>query len=113
MLHRIRSTNDMGHALFDNIRAGDWLMDYLTSRLEGVAALSGVKTWMERCFDVVRSFPAGLKPQVWRPNTCVFVCTCALTCAAAWYRPLTVSFTPSTLPPSMLSFGVLPTAPVC
>ena len=31
---------NMGHALFDNMRRGDWLLDYIADRLAGLPNLA-------------------------------------------------------------------------
>lgn len=69
VLKRIRVSNDMGHALFRNIRSGHWLMDYTLERLAGVVELGGVLSWLQRSFLIIKGFPAGLRPQV--PRACV------------------------------------------
>lgn len=33
VLSEVRSKNDLGHPMCDNLRAGDWLMDYIVARL--------------------------------------------------------------------------------
>jgi len=64
VLRTVRLRNDMGHPFFDNIRHGDWFMDYVVDRLDGVVPLAGVRSWISDCFDIIKSFPPGLKPQV-------------------------------------------------
>jgi Central domain of human glycogen debranching enzyme len=33
ILNKIRASNDLGHPLCDNLRRGDWLLDYIANRL--------------------------------------------------------------------------------
>lgn len=33
ILNKIRASNDLGHPLCDNLRRGDWLLDYTANRL--------------------------------------------------------------------------------
>lgn len=62
-LRHCRRWNDMGHPVLDNVRKGPWLMDYITGRLGDVPALSGVKSWLETHFAILKGMPAGLRPQ--------------------------------------------------
>jgi Amylo-alpha-1,6-glucosidase/Central domain of human glycogen debranching enzyme len=62
-LRHCRRWNDLGHALCENIRAGDWLQDYILSRLQEDNALEGVANWLAAHFILVRRLPPGLKPQ--------------------------------------------------
>uniref|UniRef100_A0A0G4I0H5 Glycogen debranching enzyme n=1 Tax=Chromera velia CCMP2878 TaxID=1169474 RepID=A0A0G4I0H5_9ALVE len=47
-----------------NIKAGDWLIGYLTDRLDWNPALKGVKDWMHRAKDFISKAPTSLKAYV-------------------------------------------------
>ena len=49
-----RTPADLGAAVFANLRAGDWALDYVAARLRGHAGLERVRAWLERCFACVR-----------------------------------------------------------
>ena len=59
----------MGAEVFDNIRAGDWLIDYTASRIreytvkEPSIGLQGLADVMEEYFAAVKQVPAYLKPK--------------------------------------------------
>lgn len=63
VLEDIRRDNNMGHALFDNIRAGDWAMEYISSRLESWPRLAGVQAWLESFFTEAKLLPRHLIPK--------------------------------------------------
>lgn len=58
----IRPRNDLGHPLCGNVREGDWLMDYLVSRLRPFKSCSGFADLLHRMFEPVRGVPHYLKP---------------------------------------------------
>lgn len=57
----------MGAELFDNIRAGDWLLDYtqrrIASELYLMPGLTHLNTFMLEMFALVKSLPVSLKPK--------------------------------------------------
>jgi glycogen debranching enzyme len=65
-LRHCRRWNDMGHPLLANMRAGDWLQDFILTRLGSqpdAMGLQGVHDWLAAHFALVRRLPPGLKPQ--------------------------------------------------
>lgn len=34
ILSKTRACNDLGHPLFENIRSGDWMLNYIADRLK-------------------------------------------------------------------------------
>ncbi len=69
VLQKIHLTNELGHALFDNIREGNWAMEYIVKRLRGYIrkrpdriALSGFVDWLEDLFNRLRTLPRYLIP---------------------------------------------------
>mgnify|MGYP002480647701 CR=1 FL=1 len=56
MLDKIRVNNDMGHPMFNNLREGDWMIDYVMSRLIDEPRLEAVLNWMTDYFVQVCSF---------------------------------------------------------
>ena len=69
LLNKVKLTKDMGAELFDNIRQGDWYIDYTVERLreyqaqEPTIGLSRVVSWMNEYFTAVKSLPSYLKPK--------------------------------------------------
>lgn len=55
--------------LFDNIRQGDWLVDYIVERLrtyqqqEPSIGLDQASSWLEEYFTTVKKLPSYLKPK--------------------------------------------------
>lgn len=70
VLDKIRASNDLGHALCNNLRAGNWLMDYMVARMEFNASVDpsvGVKQlglWMKEQFALVCRLPRYLVPRL-------------------------------------------------
>eukprot|EP01128_Nolandella_sp_AFSM9_P004748 TRINITY_DN2190_c0_g1_i1.p1 TRINITY_DN2190_c0_g1~~TRINITY_DN2190_c0_g1_i1.p1 ORF type:complete len:1571 (-),score=177.42 TRINITY_DN2190_c0_g1_i1:40-4221(-) len=75
LLQSVCATNDMGHPLFDNLRAGDWLLDYLVHRLRHYdttvrpsleravgPGFSEVVQWLEVSFGAMKQLPRYLIP---------------------------------------------------
>ncbi|KAM9718545.1 glycogen debranching enzyme isoform 2-T2 [Menidia menidia] len=59
----IRTNNDLGHPLCANLRQGDWLLDFICSRLvlrEG--PLAQVGGWLAAMFDYLKHLPRYLIP---------------------------------------------------
>mmetsp|Transcript_36750 Transcript_36750/g.105083 ORF Transcript_36750/g.105083 Transcript_36750/m.105083 type:complete len:1625 (+) Transcript_36750:66-4940(+) len=55
-------TDVLGSPVLGNVRDGDWLLDYLTARLDDMPALAGVRDWMIQAKVLVSSFPRHLVP---------------------------------------------------
>ena len=53
----------MGCELFQNVREGPWLLDYLSSRLEGYPNLCLIKTYLRNSSDQIKNLPQGLRPK--------------------------------------------------
>lgn len=62
-LDLIRKSNDMGHPLFDNLRAGNWLMDYILHRLQRMRKYNGIYLWLKYYFDEVKALPRHFVPK--------------------------------------------------
>ncbi|XP_077471646.1 glycogen debranching enzyme [Stigmatopora argus] len=63
VLADIRANNDLGHPVCDNLRQGDWLIDYVSNRLvhkEG--PLAQVGKWLEAMFAYLKHIPRYLIP---------------------------------------------------
>ena len=63
VLDRMRTDNNLGHPLASNLRAGDWLMDYITTRLESRPSTVALSSWLKEVFSSVRSLPRYLVPR--------------------------------------------------
>ena len=62
ILDRIRQTNDLGHPLCENIRCGNWMIEYIAKRLERRPSLVELsKLILDSCSHLDR-IPRGLKP---------------------------------------------------
>ena len=62
VLSGIHSNNDLGHPLCENLRQGNWLMDYTVNRLKVIALTKGVGEWLEKVFGWVKVLPRYLVP---------------------------------------------------
>ncbi|XP_069497645.1 glycogen debranching enzyme isoform X2 [Ambystoma mexicanum] len=59
----IRPKNDLGHPFCDNLRAGDWMIDYVSNRLISRAGvLSEVGHWFKAMFAYLKEIPRYLIP---------------------------------------------------
>ena len=54
---------NMGHPLFDNLRQGDWLLDYQADRLASMSNLQRYQSFMYTVFSKVKQVPLSLKPK--------------------------------------------------
>ena len=65
LLNKIRPINDLGNWLPTNIRNGDWLLDYITSRMKrGSPALGKLGAWLDKeAFSLLKKVPSYLKPR--------------------------------------------------
>ena len=69
LLENIVKYNDLGHPLCDNLRRGQWALDYIVARMdkiakrEGYHALREPAAWIHGKFDAVRNLPSFLLPR--------------------------------------------------
>jgi glycogen debranching enzyme len=72
LLDQLREKDDLGHPLFDNLRAGDWLLEFITNRLQQYAtssiivpysSLLSLFEWIQQCFEHVKQLPRYLVPK--------------------------------------------------
>lgn len=57
LLETIREGNDMGHPLFDNLREGNWLMDFIVDRLSKYPQLKQIENWLRAAFNFIQQLP--------------------------------------------------------
>ncbi|XP_076827095.1 glycogen debranching enzyme-like isoform X2 [Brachyhypopomus gauderio] len=63
VLSDIRPSNDLGHPFCDNLRQGDWMLDYISSRLLNKGgALQEVGQWFHSIFTYLKHIPRYLVP---------------------------------------------------
>ena len=62
ILPKIREHNDMGHPICDNLRQGNWLMEYITARLSKRESLAKLTQYLEEQFGYVKQMPRFLIP---------------------------------------------------
>ncbi|KAB5586606.1 hypothetical protein PHYPO_G00003630 [Pangasianodon hypophthalmus] len=63
VLSDIRPKNDLGHPFCNNLRQGDWMLDYISSRLMNKdGALREVGKWFHAIFDYLKRIPRYLIP---------------------------------------------------
>lgn len=61
--------NNLGHPLCDNLRQGQWALDYIVGRMqrkcqhEANSPLQAATNWLKERFDAVRSLPSFLLPR--------------------------------------------------
>lgn len=62
-LKDIRTNNDLGHPLCDNLRAGDWLPQYIANRLKRRNSTTPLAQWLAAVFDSLSQIPRYLIPR--------------------------------------------------
>uniref|UniRef100_A0A8D2ZVL6 Glycogen debranching enzyme n=1 Tax=Scophthalmus maximus TaxID=52904 RepID=A0A8D2ZVL6_SCOMX len=63
VMAEIRPKNDLGHPLCDNLRQGDWMMEYVSDRLLAKGGAVGeVGSWVQAMFGHLRHVPRYLVP---------------------------------------------------
>lgn len=69
VLEGIIKENNLGHALCQNLRDGQWVLDFIVGRLERISALPGFERlakpteWLRERFDAIRRIPNFLLPR--------------------------------------------------
>ncbi|KHN98954.1 glycogen debranching enzyme [Metarhizium album ARSEF 1941] len=69
LMKRIIRENDLAHPLCQNLRQGNWSLDYILGRVqrmsetEGNEQLAGPATWLKERFDAIRTIPSFLLPR--------------------------------------------------
>ena len=69
VLAKLRRDNDLGHPLASNLRDGDWLLDFLLSRLASLPAAARLHSWLASVFTSLKCLPRYLIPRYF--DTCV------------------------------------------
>ena len=54
VLNSTRDANDLGHPLFNNLRSGDWMLDYISNRLHNNFGTKKLGIWFQRVFDTLK-----------------------------------------------------------
>lgn len=62
VLGELRPSNDLGHPLCNNLREGNWLMDYISNRLKVIGNTYHLGTWFENMFFHLKKIPRFLIP---------------------------------------------------
>lgn len=87
VLENIVKENDLGHPLCDNLRSGQWALDYIVGRMQRglpqvrYQTLQPVADWLRQRFDAVRKVPNFLLPRY-------FALVVRTAYEAAWKRGL-------------------------
>ena len=64
ILAEIRPINDLGNWLPNNLRSGDWMLDYITNRLKVKPGTSTLASWFEsQAFNLLKQVPRFLIPR--------------------------------------------------
>lgn len=64
ILRKLKISGDMGHELFNNMREGNWLLDYTVDRLSFMSQeLQPLQSFMRDYFSSVKTLNASLKPR--------------------------------------------------
>lgn len=62
LLSEIRPNNDLGHALCNNLRDGNWMIDYVWQRLDKYPNLSEISKWYQTTLQPLKEIPRYLIP---------------------------------------------------
>ena len=67
MFHKLKVSGDTGDEFLDNIRQGDWLLEYIVERiateLERTPGLARVSELMKDVFADIKKLPNSYKPK--------------------------------------------------
>lgn len=59
----IRTKNDLGHPICNNLRDGLWLPDYIVNRLSKRQSTVELSNWLKKAFDTLKDVPVYLRPR--------------------------------------------------
>lgn len=62
LLSEIRPNNDLGHPVCNNLRDGNWMIDYMWQRLEKYPNLSEISKWYQNTLQPLKEIPRFLIP---------------------------------------------------
>ncbi|KAL3268400.1 hypothetical protein HHI36_007516 [Cryptolaemus montrouzieri] len=62
LLSKIRPKNDLGHPMCDNLRQGNWMIDYIYQRLKADEGTEELGKWIEENTKSLKVVPSYLKP---------------------------------------------------
>lgn len=62
LLSEIRPNNDLGHPLCNNLREGNWMIDYIWQRLDKYPNLSDLSKWYQTTLQTLKEIPRFLVP---------------------------------------------------
>lgn len=62
LLTDISPSNDLGHPLCNNLRDGDWMMDYIADRLVHNEGTKQLSVWLKTAFEPLKNIPRYLIP---------------------------------------------------
>ncbi|GAM23279.1 hypothetical protein SAMD00019534_064540 [Acytostelium subglobosum LB1] len=63
ILNRVLEWNDLSHPLCNNLRDGNWAMDFIVSRLKTREQFSPLCEWLNSCFWLVKQLPRHFIPK--------------------------------------------------
>ncbi|KAH9506703.1 hypothetical protein DERF_011421 [Dermatophagoides farinae] len=69
-LAKIRTHNDLGHPLCENLRQGNWLSNYIVQRLAKRAQTMDLSKWLEKAFESLGQLPRYLIPRYFDSILC-------------------------------------------
>ena len=70
LLRFLKETQDLGHPLFNNIREGNWLLDYVIHRYNDNENTKFLIPILEEIFDNVKKLPKRAKPHYFAKTIC-------------------------------------------
>ena len=98
-MNSTRGANNLGHALFNNLRDGDWMLDYISNRLINNYTTKKLGVWLQRVFDTLKKvttslFSRAFLDMVYRlPRSYSFsILFSMLRYRAIWFRVISTPF---------------------
>lgn len=62
ILNEVRPNNDLGHPICNNLREGNWMIDYIWQRLEKYQNLNELSRWYQTALQPLKDIPRFLIP---------------------------------------------------